>query len=349
MKRRLLTALVGVPALVVMSGIGLATPSVANTIDTFTLSPSSAAPGATVTATATFTATSTPGPFSVGMALPVGLRPTTTWTPGSGSVSPVHPGQNCVIDDAAGRIDCQWRPTAVGEQATLTATFTMSGSTAPGSYVLVSAGTGSFTNGPLPTTLTVLSDATPAVSVSPATVEAGATSTATGTFTANTTGDITVGVFLQGTSGNGTFGSPVSAPGLTGCTLDSALRGYTCTWTGATIGDTRTIIIPVLVAAGTPGGSNFTVQSCTNRNTATAHCANSTLAIVTTAPPTPTATPTGTTDPGNTAVPTAVPAGEGPLDPPSGGSSAPWLAVIAAVGIAVAGSVFLARRGRRHG
>jgi hypothetical protein len=323
---------------VVVTPASAATPSGA-----LTVTPASVAGGATtsVTVTASWTATNTNVTETV-MTMPAALVAAgATWTSASLSAGQSFP--DCVLDSPSSQAACQWTAAVVGATTTMTAVLQLPAGVVPGAYVIEAEESFEATAART-VTLTVLSDSTPAIAVSPTSTTPGSTATATGTFTAQTTGDIRVNVNLQGTSGNGTFGTASSTTGLTNCSMDGTLRSYSCTWENAVVGETRSIVIPVQVAPGTPDGASFQVEACSNPNTAAADCESTTLAIAVaptpTATPTATATPTptGTTTPSSSAspstvpVPTAVPAGDGPAQ---GGGAAPLLllaAVIALVG-----------------
>jgi hypothetical protein len=361
----------------------LVTPAEADQINDFTLTESSVAPGDTVTATATWTATTT-GPREVVIVIPAELGAlgavwnSLTYTT---DPTPTSPVPKCVFDTPPTEAACEWEP-VVGEKITLTATFEVPDATLPKTYELTA--TENPTGGADVTrtsTLTVYA-ATPAVSISPTSASPGSIATLTGTFTAKATGDIRVGVYLLGTDSGGTFGTATSTTGLEGCTLDSTNRAFSCTWPAAKVGDTRTIVIPVNVASTATVGLSWTGEACSSPGTTTQRCASTPLAIVApaTASPTPTATatpsatatptatptattptPTPTTAPTSSAsstaapdeastteaLPTAVPAGEGPADP--SGNPMPVLTLIVAV-VAVAGGAWFAltRRSGDH-
>lgn len=345
--RRFLAVLAATSALLATALIAAPTAS-ANTLDSFTLSPSSALPGDTVTATATWTATDA-GNRDISIVLPNTL--TATWA----SASTV-PSRFCTTATPPTDAACLWNAHVSGDTITMTAVLTLAANAAPGDYNIVAGASPADSNGPLTRVLTVGSDSTPAISVTPNPVQAGATATATGTFTATTTGDIRVGVYLLGTGGNGIFGSPVTATGLDNCSLDVSQRAYNCDWLGATVGQTRTIQIPVVVAPGTPSGSTFTLEACSNRNFPAQRCVNTALTITTVAPPTPTPTtttttgaPTPSTSTSDPAVPTEVPAGEGPLDPPTSGTNGLALGLVALLaGAGVLSVVAVTRRRGKH-
>ena len=362
---------------VLASPLLLVTPASADTIDGFTLTNSSVPPGDTVTATATWTSTTT-GDRDVRIVIPAGLSSFgAVWKSLSYTTSPTPtvPAPLCVFDTPPTEASCLWRP-AVDETITLTAEFDIPATTAPGMYDLTAeqAPTGGF-DVVRTSTLTVLSNAAPAVTVTPTSATPGSTAVLSGTFTATTTGNIKVGTYLLGTGGSGSFGTATSTTGLTGCTLDSTGRAFSCDWTGATVGDTRTIVIPVNVASTATAGQSWTAQACANPNTTEPQCASTPLAIVAAASATPTPTPTPTATPTPTptptasastaptssasstaapdetstteAVPTAVPAGEGPSADPA--DPIPLLPLLAGV-LAVAGGAWFmaARRSGRH-
>lgn len=325
----------------------IAAPSAsANTLDSFTLSPSTALPGDTVTATATWTATDA-GNRDISIVLPSTL--TATWA----SASTV-PSRFCTTATPPTDAACLWNTHVAGDTITLTAVLTLAANAAPGDYNIVAGASPADSNGPLTRVLTVGSDSTPAISVTPNPVQPGATATATATFTATTSGDIRVGVSLTGTSGNGTFGTATDTTGLTGCSLDGTSRSFSCTWTGAVVGQTRTIVIPINVGTGAVAGQTWTVAAVSNANTAFARSATTALSIVQTGPPTPTPTATPTPTPSTSAstsgpaVPTEVPAGEGPLDPPTGGGTGFTLGLVLLAGAGALTVVAVTRRRGKH-
>lgn len=216
--------------------------------------------------------------------------------------------------------------------------------------------------------LVALAAATPASAevkslvITPNTAAPGGTVSVSAVFVATGWTSGVVAVYIQVPDGVATFALPPQPSwAISPCQLSVNSRTLACDWQPFDESSQVQLVADLTVASTTPAGTipvlGATVIAGVQPNaTATAPL------LVTPAPtvsPTVTPTPTGTAtptptgtatiDPGNTAVPTAVPAGEGPLDPPSGGMGAVWLAVIAAVGVAVAGSVALARRGRRQG
>jgi hypothetical protein len=344
--RRLATALLVLVASTV-TWVGAATPAWANTIDTFTLSASSVLPGDTVTATATWTATDAAS-RDLSVVFPAGLG--ASWT--SASTAPVR---NCVTDAPPTDAACLWNAHVSGDTITLTAVLTVAADATPGTYDLTAAASPVDSNGTLTRQLTVLSDSTPAISVAPTSATPGSSAVATGTFTALTTGDIRVGVFLTGTSGNGTFGTATDTTGLTNCVLNASARAFDCLWSGAVVGQTRTIVIPVTVGAGATAGQSWTVQACSNANTPASACDSTPLAIIAapvTGTPSPTASaPSATVSPETTpsttdaALPTAVPAGEGPI---RSTNPLPWIALLVALSCAALLALLAPRRGGQH-
>ena len=101
----------------------------------------------------------------------------------------------------------------------------------------------------------------------------------TGTFTAQSTGDIKVGLYLQGTSGHASFGSVTSSAGLTNCTLDDS-RTLTCTWQNAVIGQTRTLAAVVNVATDAVTGKTYQTLACSNAGSAAQRCDTAPLSVV---------------------------------------------------------------------
>ena len=369
-RRTPLAALAGLIALTALAGA----PASANTIDSFTLSPSSIPGGsaASVTATATWTATAIED-RDISIAMPQALYDAgARWT----AVS-ANPSQTaCVLDMPPTEAGCLWRPASATETVTLTAELSIPANVPVLLYDLTAQARPQDTNGTLSSTLTILSRATPSISVAPASTPPGSTATATGTFTALTTGDIVVLVDVTGTGGNGTLGSPVVATGLEDCALDSTGRLYRCTWRNAVVGETRSIQVPIVVGAGAVPGQSWTVNACVNPNTAASDCDSTSLSIVapatasptptatTTASPTPTATTTAspsatssasptdspeTSEPDESevaALPTAVPAGEGPGD----GSLGLPVALLASATFGILGFLGLVTwRSRRDG
>lgn len=245
-----------VVALACTASLAGVVPAQANVVDDVTVTPTRSVPDKTITVRATFTAT-TLGSTEVGVRLPAGLAGVATWT--SAAVTPVRPGQPCVLDTPPSEAACKWDPAKVGETATLTATLSLPATTVPGEYPITAFSPSAL---PMATNLNVITNATRTVSLSEPTLSPGSSVRATGTFTALTGGDIRVSIVLLGTAGNGTLGTPVSATGLDNCQLDSSARTVSCTWVGAAVGDTRSLVVPVTARAATPVGMSFAVQAC---------------------------------------------------------------------------------------
>lgn len=339
-RAKVIAIAVATAAIITVAG----TPALAHTTDALTLDATSVTPGATVTATAQWTADATGTALETVIALPPALQGAASWASASAAVSGGGSAP-CVIDTPDYEAACLVAAPAPGAVVTVTASFTVPASTDPGTYTLTASTPASNS---LTADVQVLSVATPAIVVSPTTIAPGDSANATATFTATTTGDIRVSVDLLGTGGNGTLdGASATATGLSGCALDGSARAYSCTWTGAVIGDTRTIVIPVVSSGTTPSGSTFAVEAVTNPNTVAAQVASTSLSIAAEPTPTPSPSATPTPTPTGTAT-TAV------TTPPTGGAqlaatgAASGTLALIAVGLIAVGLAAMAI-GRRRG
>ncbi len=270
MKRMLLAF-----ALMTVAVLGGETVAFADSADSLSLTPNQVVPGASVTVTAVFSSTQD-DVHDVSVALPAGLRSSASWSNVTGSVR-----ATCLVDTSPGTnaAACLWRARA-GETFTLTAKLTVDASVVPGTYDLVAKTFPGHANS-VHATLTINPRATASASasVTPSSVYPGETTTLTGTFTAQSAGDIKVGLYLPRKSGNVSFGSVTSSTGLTNCAPDGP-QALVCTWQNAVVGQTRTLAAEVKVDPGVVTGATYKFHACSSLNTPVEQCAPTTLKVV---------------------------------------------------------------------
>ena len=200
--------------------------------------------------------------------------------------------------------------------------------------------------------------------ITPNTVVPGGTVSVSADFVATGWTSGTVAVYIQVPDGVATFAITQPSWAIAPCVLSENNRTLACVFQPTDASSEVKLVANLTVSSSTPVGTIGVLGSTVidgvqpNATLTVPLLVTLTPTISPTVTPTPTGTSTptptstGTNDPGTgtgTDVPTSVPAGEGPLDPPSGGSGAVWLAAFAVVGIAVAGSLTFQRRGRRQG